>query len=368
MLSFRGKIAGKYILFEIIPGFVIGAIVFVLVLLMFQSLRLTEFVIVHGVSLKVILNIVTYMSVSFLPAILPMSILFAMLLSYSRLSSDSEIVVMKSVGLSNWSLILPGLIFSIFIAFVSAYTSFYLAPWGNRQFEVLFTKLANQKVAATIREGAFSEGFFDLVVYAKKVNSKKGILENIFIYDERNEQQPLTIIAKRGDLVKTTGGHSDATILRLSSGDIHRTSKDAYTKISFDTYDILFQPPMTDSQRSKSFPSYTMDDLKEELGRGDLDAKKRRLFEAERAKRWAIAFTCIVFTLLAIGIGAVTHHRSGHSGGLVYSISIIVLFWALYVGGDSLVQNTAVPVVAAIWIPNIIFLLAAIWKLRVNWN
>ena len=47
----RGLRAGRYIFFETLPAFLMGVLIFVGILLMFQALRLTEFVLVHGVSL-----------------------------------------------------------------------------------------------------------------------------------------------------------------------------------------------------------------------------------------------------------------------------------------------------------------------------
>ena len=176
-----------------------GVFIFVVILLMFQALRLTEFVLVHGVGLRTIGEIMLYLSVSFLPIILPMSLLFSVLLTYNRLSNDSEIVALKALGLSMGQLTIPALMLAGAATLMSAQTSFYLGPWGNRKFEVLINDLGRQKVGATLREGVFSEGFFDLVMYENKVDSKVGLLRDVFIYDEREAKAPVTRIDKTGN-------------------------------------------------------------------------------------------------------------------------------------------------------------------------
>ena len=136
-----------------------------------------------------------------------------MLLTYARLSNDSEIVAFKSLGLNMIQLSVPALVLGLGATVMSAQTSFYLGPWGNRQFELLINDLGRQKVAATLaRPVSFSEGFFDLVVYANHVDSKAGTLHDVFIYDERDAKAPVTIIAKHGTLVqeRTPGGHVGA--------------------------------------------------------------------------------------------------------------------------------------------------------------
>jgi len=60
--------------------------------------------------------------------------------------------------------------------------------------------LTHQKVAATLKEGIFSEGFFDLVVYANKVDSRTNELKDVFIYDERDAKADC---AARGEMPAT---------------------------------------------------------------------------------------------------------------------------------------------------------------------
>src|SRR4051812_19615790 len=157
-----------------------GLIIFIGILLMMQALRLTEFILIHGVDLSTIGHIMLYMSLSFLPMILPMSTLFSVLLTYNRLSNDSEIVALKALGLSMRTLTVPALVLAVAATLMSAQTSFYLGPWGNRQFELLINDLGRQKAGAAIKEGVFSEGFFNLVIYANHVDSREGLLKDVF--------------------------------------------------------------------------------------------------------------------------------------------------------------------------------------------
>lgn len=245
---FRGKKAAQYIFFEMLPGFILGLVVFISIILMFQVLRLTEFALIHGVDLKTIAEIIAYICISMLPALFPMSLLFAVILTYGRLSSDSEVVAMKASGLHMGMILSPAVVLSVLVGILSAQTSFEIAPWGNRQFEVLYSRLGSSKAAVAIKEGTFSEGFFDLVVYANKVDSDKGLLENVFIYDERDSDAPLTIIAKHGAIVPDPKSPGHNVLLRLEDGDIHRKTQ-THTKIKFDTYDIRLTDPIQENIR-----------------------------------------------------------------------------------------------------------------------
>lgn len=361
----RGRTAIKYIFFEMLPSFLLGVFVFVFILLMFQALRLTEFLLVHGVKLETVAQIMGYLSISFLPVILPMSLLFAVLLTYGRLSSDSEIVSMKALGLNMKHLSFPALLLAFIVALGAAETSFYLAPWGNRRFEVLINELGRLKAGATIREGVFSEGFFDLVVYANQVDSKAGTLEKVFIYDERDSKSPLTIIAKEGQIINSEDNREgNKALLRLRDGNIHRTSGGTYTKIDFTSYDINLFDPVQFNQKKKSLPSFTIDEIKTDLKRTDLEPKRTNELKIEFHRRWALSAACFIFALLGIGLGTTTNKRAAKSNGLVLSIGLIVCYWILYVTAEGVAKNGHVPVWIAIWSVNAVFGVASLVTLR----
>ena len=131
MKFYRAKTAGAYIIGEMLPSFLLGNFVFLMILILFQILRLSEFVINKGVPFSLILQIILYMTISFLPACIPISLLFSILLTLGRMSSDSEIVAFKAAGLNLGHILLPTLLFSAGVALFSAYISFFAAPWGN---------------------------------------------------------------------------------------------------------------------------------------------------------------------------------------------------------------------------------------------
>ncbi len=311
-------------------------------------------------------HLLSYLSISFLPAILPMSLIFAIVLSYNRLSGDSEIIAFKSLGLSMWPLIAPGLTLGLVVSIVSGYTSFKVGPWGNRQFEVLITDIGNSKIMSSIGEGTFSS-FFNLVVYANKINKESEELENVFIYDERDENSPTTIISEKGKVVSEKSFNSYKAFVRLSNGDIHKIADEGHTKIHFDTYDLQIVEPTHKKIRDKSINSLTYSDLKKLL-KETKDEMKWRQYNYEWHKRFALSFACILFVLIGIGLGSRTNNRSGKSGGGVISVGVIVVYWVLFIVGNSLLKTPAVPTWVAAWLPGFILLPAGLILLRKNWN
>lgn len=362
----------QYILFEMIPSFVLGLLVFIFILLMFQALRLTEFVLIHGVSIKVVGDMMTYLAISFLPALFPMSLLFSILLTYSRLSQDSEIVAFKACGMNQFTLTFPAIVLGLLVTMLSAHTSFQLAPWGNRQFEILITELGQTKASATIREGTFSEGFFDLVIYANKVHSETGELEKVFIYDEKAGEAPLTIIAKKGELIQDPLKPGHSALLRLFSGDIHRKTE-THTKINFNSFDIKLSDPIREEKRAKSPPSLTLNEISEKLqSHSDkkeiLNPEDFLTLHSEFHKRWAISILCFIFAVLGVGLGTQANRRNQKSSSMITCLLVIVVYWILYVSLEGLARSGKAPVALSIWAPNFIFGLFTIYRMKLIWN
>ncbi|MGZ3826424.1 MAG: LPS export ABC transporter permease LptF [Bdellovibrio sp.] len=367
MNIFFGKKAAQYIFFEMLPSLILGLLVFISIILMFQVLRLTEFALVHGVQLKTIAEIIGYVIISLLPVLFPMALLFSVLLTYGRLSQDSEIVAMKASGISMGTLLLPAIVLALTIGIVSAQMSFNIAPWGNRQFEVLYSRLANTKAGAIIKEGTFSEGFFDMVVYANEVDSDKGILKKVFIYDEKSSDVPLTIIAKEGEIIPDPEKPGYEVLLRLKNGEIHRQAK-THTKISFDSYDVHFSQPLNLQEKEKSPQSLTLQEVRNRLKEDIKDPELKRTLQTEFHKRWAISVLCLVFAMIGVGLGTTTNRRAAKAGGMILCIGLIVLYWILYIAAEGMARSGSVPVIISIWSPNIIFAFLGFESLRRNWN
>jgi len=368
MPHYRGKIAGLYILREMIPPFILGNLVFLFILLMFQVLRLSDFMITKGVPVTIIAQFMVYVTISFLPICFPISLLFSILLTLGRMSSDSEVVALKASGLHMGYLISPALVLSTAVAALTAWAVFVGSPWGNRNFEILFQHLMNTKAVAAIQEGTFSEGFYDLVLYAGRVDHKAGRLEDVFIYDERDPNLPITIIAKQGQLIEGDPSLPGRGVtLRLANGSINRTNQNNYTKVDFQSYDITLANTAADSVTEKSPPSLTYDDLMAERKDPLKDKDRHLVYSVEYNKRWAISIACLVFGLLGVGAGTVTNRRAVRASGLIISLLIMVIYWVLYVSGESLARSGAVTPWIAMWAPNVLFAGLGAWSIRRAW-
>jgi len=349
----------RYILGETIPGLLIGIFVFIFVLLMFQMLRLLEFFLIHGVGFNKLVEIIWSMSISFLPTLLPMAILFAVVLALSRLSQDSEAVAFVSVGISPSDILKPLVYLGIAISILSIFTSLELAPNGNRRFEMILHEVSQSKVTAAVKENAFTESFYNLVIFAIGSNSKTGKLDKVFIYDEQNPDAPLSIIAQDG-LIFTQNTEDKSTLwLKLNTGNIHRQDE-SHTKINFKEYEVkLIDSQQIKSEIEKSQNSWTLKDL---LDRMQAKSTSRHA-RIELNKRLAIGVACTILVVFGFSLSFSINKRE-KSNGFVLSLIVIVTYWLLLVTFENLSRSGFLIPEIALWIPNFTFILIGLKRLR----
>ncbi|MBY0313952.1 MAG: LptF/LptG family permease [Bdellovibrionales bacterium] len=350
-----------YILGQILPTFMIGIMIFIFILLMFQFLKLTEFILVYDVSLKHISQLIINLSFSFLPIILPMSLLFAVLLTYSRLSADSEMVAFRALGYTPRYLTLPSLFFSIIICIVSGQTLFNLGPIARSNFDSLLSAIGNQKIISGVSPGTFSENFFDLVVYTNEIDKKTNTLKDMFIFDSRNPKAPVAIVAKEGVVAANNDILTQSASLTLRSGDIFQMSKEGSTKVNFSTYALNINSPVNRNDDSADADTFTMQQVRRKLREPGLNEEFQRKLSSEFHRRWAIAISCLIFGVLGACLGSQTNRRSAASSGFVVSVICIVAYWVMYVIGTNLSVKGIAPAYIALWIPNLVFTLFTVY-------
>jgi lipopolysaccharide export system permease protein len=345
-----------YILKEILPIFLIGLMTFTIILLMDKILRLIELIVNRDGSLTNILMLFIFISPSFLIFTIPVSVLLGTLLTFGRLSGDSEIVAFKASGISLYQLFLPISIFSVLACLLTSFLVFYGLPWGNRGFKATLYLLAQSKANIDIKERVFNDVFDGLVVYVDKVPVQGKRLEGILIYDERDKEKFNTIFAREGFLVNNP--ESQEVILRLSHGDIHRFEPrtNIFQKVKFDTYDLKLELAKAYIAMGKKLKEHEMsiDDIKEKIDNMEKKGIDTTPQQVELHKRYAIPFACIIFGLLGVPLG-IQPRRSGKSYGFVFSILILLAYYISLIAFEIFAMRKTIPPFLAGWAPNFLF-------------
>jgi len=345
-----------YILKEILPISLIGLMVFTFMLLMEKILKLVELIVTRGVGVSQILMLLLFISPSFLIFTIPTAVLLGTLLTFGRLSTDSEVTAFKASGISLYQLFFPVSVYSIAACALTAFLVFYGLPWGNRGFRATLYLLAQSKADIEIKERVFNDAFDGLVVYVDKIPIHGKQMEGILIYDERDKGKVNTIFAREGYIV--TNPKTQEVILRLFSGDIHRFDPlvNVYQKLQFNAYDLKLELAKVFSTIAAKLKDREMsiDEIKEKIEKLKQTREDTTSLRVELHKRYAFPFTCVIFGLIGTPLG-IQPRRSGRSYGFIFSILILLAYYISLTASEILAVGQTIPPFLAGWAPNFLF-------------
>ncbi|HCM40270.1 MAG: hypothetical protein A2070_02670 [Bdellovibrionales bacterium GWC1_52_8] len=356
-----------YVLTEVIGPFFGGLIFFEFLFLMFQALRLAEFFIVHGVAAATLGKMTLFLGLSFLPTALPIAFLIAVLTAFGRFSADSELVAMKANGFSLARLSVPLVLLSIAVSGFSVALNTEWVPWGETAFKRTLIKVGNTKVVSSIKEGTFTSGFFDLLIFADKIDTKTNRMKKVFIYDEREPKNPLAVVAAFGEVlpVKTSTELGAAALLKLHNGSIHSNDiqSNTYQKIGFGEYKLYLKIDEGSTDNTTKPRMFNYQQLQKMIQNTKAGTFENLEFRAEFWRRYATALSPVIFIFLGMGFGTV-RTRAVRAGSALLALIILIIYWVVQAWATVQMQRGWFSPFFAMQIPNLIMLLGAVAGFR----
>lgn len=349
----------RYVIREISIPILLSLLIFTFVLLMGRIPRLTELVVSKGVPVQEIIQLFGYLLPTFFSITVPLSFLLGILLAFGRFSADSEFIALKASGVSLYSLLRPVLILALFFTLLTAALTIIVEPAGKTAFRSKIFQIASSRASVGIRPGIFNDDFDGLVLYSRSMDERRGIMQGVFISDEREGETPATIIARQGRFIPNPNNYS--LTLRLTDGSIHRRpteeKKATYQIIGFSNYDVNLDlgEQLTQVQnRHRSRGELSWAELDRAIAATD-NQRAKLSYSTEKHKRVAVAFAPLVFALVGVPLG-LQSNRSGKGAGFALALGISLVYYLLLSISSTLAGKGMVPVALALWLPNCCFL------------
>ncbi len=175
-----------------------------LVIVFSQSFRLVSFIVDNAATTIIFGQLLGLMLPTFLPTLVPLSLGVAALFAYNKLASDSELVVMRAVGLGPWRLAAPALVFALLTVGLGYGLTLYLTPAAQRSLIALQYRVRSEASLLLVRPGTFTDLAPGLTIFAR-TREGEGNLTGILIHDVRRPDRPVTVMAERGSFSAASG-------------------------------------------------------------------------------------------------------------------------------------------------------------------
>jgi len=170
-----------------------------------QSLRFVDLIVNKGVPATTFGYLTLLLFPSLLLVILPFALFCAILFVYHRLAVESEITVLRAVGLSNLQIAAPCLLLAVVVTIIGYAISLYFMPLAFRSFRDLQYRIEQDLSYLLLQPGVFNSPTRGLTVYVRD-HREDGSLEGIVVHDERQRKLPVTMMAEEGSLVQADDG------------------------------------------------------------------------------------------------------------------------------------------------------------------
>ncbi len=323
------SIYNKYIFRSLFITTIVTTIVLAVIILLTQSLKFLELIIDAGASGSTFWMLAFLALPRFFEVILPIALMISTIFIYSRMASDSEIVVMRAAGTPPLSMGKPAITLALLVTFCLIIITSWLAPASLANMQKLQQVIKAQYSTLLFRERVFNNMGDDLTVYIENRNSA-GELEGLLIHDSReNLPTPVTIIAKRGLIVATEDGHQ--VLVYDGSRQDFNEKTGALNRLNFERYTIDLPEVGVIGKRWKQPDERTIFELLNPDMSSLEDVRYEDQIRAEIHKRLITPFLAINYTMMVLCcllLGPI--NRRGQMKRILLAVSLVIMIQSLY--------------------------------------
>lgn len=358
------SVMNLYIIKELVLPFLFGMGIFTSLGLsigaVFELIRkVTDSGLFWGVAAKILLLRMP----EFIVLAFPMSILLATLMAYSRLSSDSELIALRSVGVNIYRLIMPAIAFSLCIVATTFLFNNFVAPAANYQASLTLKEALGKTRPDFKTENILFDEYTEIPIendktreiltrlfYAEEFDGEQ--MKNLTVLDRSRESvsQIVTARSAKWNVLENIWDFYDGTIYLIGiDGDYNNIVRFQHQQLA------LPQTALEITKKGKSISEMNFFEAREYLKivRHGGDEQRIRKWQFRIQEKVAIPFACLVFAIIGVALG-VKPQNSGKATSFGICIGLIFIYYLLSFICQSLGISGAIPPMIAAWIPNVL--------------
>jgi len=344
------KTLDKYLTIEVLGPFFIGIIGFVMVMAVDLLFTMADLMINKGVPALEVLKLLVYKLPSIMELTFPVSMLFAVAMALGRLSKDTELVALRTSGVSLFRIARPILVIGIVVSIISYINSEKIVPHSNHVATNIIRQIIYKKPLPDVEENVFFADAFNRHYYAKKVDSKNKVMENVMVYELGNEEYPRVISAKRATF--------EGRIWDMKEGVIHKYDENGFLnyEAGFSEMKLNVSEDVLNFSQQKGDKEMNTVELRQKIMALGGSGTNTKTLETELYMKYAIPLTCFVFALIGIPF-SMPSPRSGRTWGMVITIVFMFTFYVFASVFRSLGRGGVLSPMLAAFTPQITFAL-----------
>ncbi|HEX5887382.1 MAG TPA: LptF/LptG family permease, partial [Pyrinomonadaceae bacterium] len=340
------------------PYIVLSLLMLSAVLFAQQASRLTEVLLYTDLPISLLAELGAALLPGVLVFSIPLAALAGVIIGFSRMGSDSEIVAMRAAGVGSWTMIWPALIVGLLFSGATTYLHLIEAPRAARDLERIALQGALAKLDSPVEPRTFNT-LPRHVIYVRDGDKALGTWGRVFIFAQQPDGKNKVFTARSGR-IDSSGDQSelvltDVLVTGVTEGD--QTDKQYVVERS-DQLRISINTGRSEivqrlNERDTNADAMDWEDLRDRVSSGT-ETQQR---EAARIlnRRAALAAAPFVFSLMAVALG-MRVRRGGRSVGVLLTLMVVIVYYLISLLGESLARVGTVSPYVGPWLATVFIL------------
>ncbi|HEY9636366.1 MAG TPA: LptF/LptG family permease [Coleofasciculaceae cyanobacterium] len=314
-----------------------------------------------GLPLEIAVKVLLLKMPEFISYAFPMSVLLAALMTYSRFSSDSELVALRSIGVSIYRLVMPAVVLSLVVTGCTFLFNEMVVPAANYQASATLNKALNSEKPSFKENNIFYPEYGEVtqpngekiralrrLFYANQFDGERMKGLTILDWSQQNLNQIVTADSAKWNQDQSTWDFFNGTIYVISPDASYRNI------LRFENQQLKIpRAPLDIAGKDRDSAEMNISQIMErmEIVRLGGDQKKFNKFKLRIQQKIAFPFVCLVFGVVGAALGT-RPQRTGKATSFGISVVIIFAYYLLRFIAEALGLSGILSPFMAAWLPN----------------
>ncbi|MBZ4682723.1 MAG: lipopolysaccharide export system permease protein [Fusobacteriaceae bacterium] len=346
------KLIDKYIYKELTLPIIFGISLFSFIFLIDILVSMMENILVKSVPVLDVLELLSYTLPPIFAETIPMGVFLGIMITFSSLSTTSEIIAMESIGISLKRIIKPTLLLAFIIMCFVYFLHQSVIPRSGEKLIKISRKIAYTKPSVQLEEKIFITGINDYNVYINHLEPSGTIADSLIVFKKETDTiYPQVILAKKAKWENSKMYLEDANFYKVNSeGKLALKGDFEKQEIPIDTFFGDFNTTVEKPE------NMSITELFKKVKYLKQENKKTIKYELEMYKKLYIPSSILILSVLGV-ILSVNNNRSGKGASFGISIFIIFIYITLINIFYMISQKGNIKPSIAMIIPNMLLLL-----------
>ncbi len=320
-----------------------------------------------GLPLSIAFKVFSFQVPEFVSLSFPMATLLSTLMVYGRLSTDSELIALRSAGISVYRLIAPAIVLSLLVSALTFGFNEAIVPAAKYQASVTLDSALKRDKPAFQQNNIVYQQYGDVkqadgskvqvlerIFYAKQFDGKQMKSLTVLDFSQNGLCQIITAQTATWNTSRSTWDFFNGTIYVIAPDGSYRNIlkfEQQQLQLSRTPLDLASRQPDEGEMNIEQIQNYLK--LVKQSGDEKLVIKLRLRIQ----QKIAFPLVCLVFGLTGATLGT-RPQRGGKGTSFAISIVIIFTYYLLSFICDSFGQLEILSPVIGAWLPTIAGLLA----------